>query len=337
MKHGFHARRRHRSTRSQALVRQATEAAETDAGAPALRESYRGVLIGAAVGNALGLPVEGWSRAELLRHYPNGVREIDPGERTAPWDDDVAQTVFLADCLIERGRFDADDFASRLVAWARAGGRGIGVLTADVVDRLIAGASPTRAARDAWEASASTPAGNGAVMRFAPVALRYRLDPEQLIDAAEAQCRVTHHDGLCVWSTIAVTVGLARKLSGAVTDPNELADAIKADGAPEEVADAVRSVAGASLADFELDDPAAMGYTLKAMQVGLWCLEQNGTFEDRLVEVIACGGDADTNGAVAGAVLGAAGESAIPHRWLASIAGADDLRRRADELRGQAE
>jgi Ca-activated chloride channel family protein len=332
MWYGSHARHRGRATRSQALVRLAADAAMVDVDAKELRGPYRGVLLGAAVGNALGLLVEGWSRTEIAQRYPNGVRGIDPRERTTSWDDDVAQTVMLADCLIECGRFDADDFASRLVRWARSDGRGMGVLTAEVIDRLAADASPMTAARDAWEASGRTSAGNGAAMRFSPVALRYRQSPDQLIAAAAAQTRVTHHDPRCVWSTVAVTVALARRLSGLSTDLVELAGALRTDGTPSEVVESVKSVPGATLTDFELDDSAAMSYTLKAMQVGLWCLDQTGSFEDLLVQAISAGGDADTNGAVAGAILGAAGEPAIPEQWLEAVSGPDVLRRRADLL-----
>ena len=58
---------------------------------PHLRDRYRGALLGLAVGNTLGLPVEGWPREEIRRRYPGGVREIDALEMTLPWDDDLAR------------------------------------------------------------------------------------------------------------------------------------------------------------------------------------------------------------------------------------------------------
>ena len=64
-----------------------------------------------------------------------------------------------------------------------------------------------------------------------------------------------------------------------------------------------------------------MGYTLKAMQVALWCARRAADFEEALVAVVNAGGDTDTNGAVAGAVLGARfGLDAIPRRWRDQVA-----------------
>jgi ADP-ribosylglycohydrolase len=76
-----------------------------------------------------------------------------------------------------------------------------------------------------------------------------------------------------------------------------------------------------------------MGYTLKAMQVGLWCLVERPELEQGLTAVVSFGGDADTNGAVAGAALGAcAGADELPRRWLRRIGGADYLAQLADRL-----
>ncbi len=76
-----------------------------------------------------------------------------------------------------------------------------------------------------------------------------------------------------------------------------------------------------------------MGYTLKAMQVGLWCATQASDFEDALVAVVSAGGDTDTNGAVAGAVLGARfGLKAIPRGWRERLAEIRHGREPLDEL-----
>jgi len=76
-----------------------------------------------------------------------------------------------------------------------------------------------------------------------------------------------------------------------------------------------------------------MGFTLKAMQVGLWCLEHAEDFEESLVLVIHAGGDTDTNAAVAGAILGALhGAGGIPERWTERLHNADQLISLADRL-----
>jgi ADP-ribosylglycohydrolase len=99
------------------------------------------------------------------------------------------------------------------------------------------------------------------------------------------------------------------------------------------VVEAIREVPKRGLRELRLDDPMDMGYTLKAMQVGLWCLVERPELEQGLIAVVSLGGDADTNGAVAGAALGAcAGAGELPRRWLRRIGGADYLVQLADRL-----
>jgi hypothetical protein len=105
----------------------------------ALRDRFRVVMLGMAVGNALGLPVEGHSAHSIRRRFPEGITEVNAQERERPWDDDLAQAAILAEALIESGEFDPEKFAARLAAWAQENGRGIGVLTQSVIDELAKG------------------------------------------------------------------------------------------------------------------------------------------------------------------------------------------------------
>ena len=296
------------------------------------RDRYRGTMLGVACGSTLGLHVEFWSRQEIHTRFPEGVRDIPEVEGDRPWDDDLAQTAMLAEALIE-GDLDPDDLGRRLVAWEESNGRGIGILTTAVVRRLQEGTPARDAARLEWEASGRNSAGNGAVMRCAPVALRWRHDAEKLVEQAKASALITHHDPRCVWSTVATVAALAARLNDNDIELPELASALSGQGAPDEVCDYVERCAAAELSDLELDDPVARGYTLKTMGAGLWCLRQERDLESVVIEVVTAGGDTDTNGAVAGAVMGAThGLDAIPQRWLENVHDAGSLTRLADEL-----
>jgi ADP-ribosyl-[dinitrogen reductase] hydrolase len=311
-------------------------------GEPAeLRERYRGTMLGVAAGNALGLPVEGESRHAIARRHPEGVREIDPAERGRPWDDDLAQTAILGEALLKMDELNLEYVGQQLVRWRRDNGRGIGGLTQDVLAEIEGGTPATEAARVVFESGGWSTAGNGALMRSAPVALRWRMSGAALVSAARDSALVTHYDARCIWSTVAFDVSLAVALSGGDADFDALASALGHGGAQgweqaalEQVVEAVGAVQAAGrLDDLELDDPMDMGYTLKAMQVGLWCLLEGGDLESLLVDVVSAGGDTDTNGAIAGAALGArAGEGAIPRRWLENVPGTAELRELADGL-----
>jgi len=253
-------------------------------------------------------------------------------ERARPWDDDVAQTIILAEGLRSSGLLDIATLERELVRWQHENGRGIGSLTAEVIRAMRNASSPGEAAQQVWERGGRRAAGNGAVMRCAPVGLRWRRSPSDLIAQTRRSTVVTHYDPRCEWSAVALNAALARALADTPTDLAALAAALDAAEAPAEVGAAVRAVPGCTLDDLALDGPS-MGYTLKAMQVGLWCLEQPPDFEDVLVAVIHAGGDTDTNGAVAGAIMGSRlGVGGIPHRWLANVRDTDRIVELADAL-----
>jgi ADP-ribosylglycohydrolase len=297
-----------------------------------LRDRYRGAMLGLAVGNTLGLPVESWPSAEIRRRYPRGIREIDPLEVKLPWDDDLAQAVILAESILEHDTLRNDDLAARMVAWFESNGRGMGAQTRAVISALRQGILPSEAARLIWERDGGQPAGNGAVMRCAPVAMRWPRDHKKLYEETENSSRVTHHDPRCAWSAFAVNLAVSDALHGRTASIDFIADTLESMGVGPHTLSAVRQVSGGSLERLRLD-ATAIGFTLKAMQAGLWCLEHPADFEESLVAVVQAGGDTDTNGAVAGAVLGALhGASAIPERWTSRIARAEELTSLADRL-----
>lgn len=175
-------------------------------------------------------------------------------------------------------------------------------------------------------------------MRCWPIALRWRRSPERMIAQARLSALVTHHDPRCEWSTVAAVAAAALAVQGRPLDPTELAEALDEAGAPPAVGEAARRSSGTPLEALELDDPGSMGYTLKAMQVALWCMQQPPDFEAAVTDLVNAGGDTDTNGAVAGAVMGArVGESSIPQRWVERVLDPDGLRWTADALLSRSE
>ncbi len=300
---------------------------------PGMREAQidraRGTILGLAVGNLLGLPVEGCSASRISQRFPNGVTEIDPAERSRLMDDDLAQAVELAEALVAGGDF-VTDFASRLVKWRRENGRGIGFTTSAVIDLLEDGCPPPEAARIIYEARDHI-APNGGLMRCAPVALAHHGNPERLVRDSAATCAVTHFAPSCQWSCIVVNAAISLLLKGAEPSINELVSSATADGAPAEVGEWAARV-GPDVDVLALDE-GHIGHTLLCMQAGLWALTTSLDLETALVKIVSAGGDTDTNGAVAGAVLGARyGATAIPLRWLDCIPQRERLEGLALEL-----
>ena len=276
----------------------------------------RGTLLGLAAGNLLGLPVEGWPAPQIAQRFPFGVTEINPLERSRPMDDDLAQAVELGESLAGEGDYILD-FVQRLIRWRRENGRGIGITTTAVIELLARGNPPPDAARIIYE-ERNRIVPNGGLMRSAPVALLRRSDPVRLVRDSAATCAVTHYAPACQWSCVIVNAAICLLLKGVEPSIEDLADAANADGAPAQVGEWARKV-GDEIDELALDQ-GHIGHTLLCMQAGLWAMTTGLDLEQALVKVVSAGGDTDTNGAVAGAVLGARyGANAIPPRWLDCI------------------
>ena len=320
------------------------EATETRSSVDDLMDRGRGAMLGVAVGNLLGLPVEGRSRRRIQELYPNGVRDINPAEASRPMDDDPAQAVELAEALLESGNLSAG-FAARLVTWRSVNGRGMGRLTRQSIAQLADGVPSPVAAYAVYRARGGT-ASNGGIMRCAPVAIAQRRRPDRLVRDTADTCAVTHYAPACQWSCVIVNSVVAVLLSGNVPDLVRLLGAAKADGCPDLLAIGQASgiptslLSGAIAGKPSPDDTHWMrgnrgpgGHTVLTMQAGLWAATTPLGFEEALVALVNAGGDADTNGALAGAVLGARyGASAIPLRWTAYIPQKERLANLADRL-----
>ena len=308
-----------------------------------LPDRARGVMMGLAVGNLLGLPVEGWHYREISRRYYEGIEDIDPLEAARLMDDDLAQAVDLGEALLEGGDYVAG-FAGRLVTWARENGRGMGILTGRVIEALEEGHGALDAARVVYESNPIAP--NGGVMRCAPVALARHGQPGLLVSDSAATCAVTHHALTCQWSCIIVNSVIVTLVRGMEPDLHALMAAVSADDAPDLLATALADgippgvlsaiysgMPVAPDASWLRCDQMLIGHTLIALQCGLWAATTPLGFEAALRQVVEAGGDTDTNAAVAGAVLGARyGASAIPDRWLECVPGRDRIEGLADAL-----
>ena len=326
------------------LVRYLAESTATTPEGGQIIDRARGVMLGVVVGNLLGLPVEGWSVRRIQESYPTGVREIRSSELKKPMDDDPAQSVELAEALLEGGDL-VERFTARLIAWSLLNGRGMGRTTRQSINQLKDKVPPPVAAYAVYRAKGEI-APNGGIMRCAPVAIARRRHPELLVRDTADTCAVSHYAPASQWSCVVVNAVIAVLLGGGVPDIRKLLAAATADRCP----DLVRVAQGAGVPTSFLENAmrgrsspgdakwmrgnrGPNGHTVLTMQAGLWAATTPLNFEDGLVEVVNAGGDTDTNGALAGAVLGARyGATSIPMRWTAHVAQRDRLANLANRL-----
>ena len=313
-----------------------------------LADRIRGVLFGQAIGDALGLGTEFLSRSEVQACYPQGLKDYTGMVRDAhrsrwtcgEWTDDTDQMLCILDSLLDKRALDERDVAARLHNWALTGGRGMGFTTARVLGDLFYLRNPEQVARHAWDEGGRRSAANGAVMRTSVLGVwrHHRLD--QVEEQAARVSRITHADPRCAASCVAVCVLIA----GLVTDRLPF-DALleQAATAAARFDTGVRAcfdkVAAGDLESLDLDEgltegePNRIGYTYTALEAGLWALTKAASFEDGVLRIVHEGGDADTNAAVAGALLGARhGFAAIPHRWVEGLVFRNELNERVERL-----
>jgi ADP-ribosyl-[dinitrogen reductase] hydrolase len=305
-----------------------------------------GSLLGLAVGDALGTTLE-FQRLSAppfptLADGPHrdvvgqGPFKLAAGQVT----DDTQMALCLFASLVERGTFDQADVAGRYLAW-RSHAFDIGAQTAAAIEMLGAGVAPATAGRAVWEGRDRAPAGNGALMRTAPIGALLGLDGSLRRRASVDDAIITHADPRCLLASAALNgaIGLAVMRSGGRPSLQMLTvqagaevtgvATMLAEASPE-LAPVIRAAADALREDLRLaaaDDPQLygpevhlhehQGFVRVAFRLAFWELLHAPTFEAGLLDVVNRGGDADTNAAVAGALLGAFhGVDAIPDRWL---------------------
>jgi len=272
-----------------------------------VHDRARGAMLGLAVGDALGAAVE-WLHPDQIRsRYGGPLRDMaasamwDLGE----WTDDTAMAVELASSLADQGGYDEADVFGRYAVWARSRPKDIGATVSAALRRSRSPAE-ARAAAAAHHKAEGRSAGNGSLMRTVPIAIRYRADPGAIERFSRLDSSLTHHDPLagdaCAWLNLTVAALIqGRRPPQSISDVARVAEAaVAAD--PAELAAAAQE---------------QRGYVMTTLRIAFAAAFRHDAFEPAVVFAVNLGGDADTNGAVAGALAGARfGAGGIPQRWL---------------------
>lgn len=322
----------------------------------AVRDSYRGALIGTAIGDALGRPAEGRDPHALRERYGR----LAEFQRWSGWKDgptgtvtdDTQMTMCVAECLVANdGWIDPADLARRFVDWLPVG-RGKGHACTEAVSALLRGVP--------WYKAGVRSAGNGAAMRAAPVGLAHVDSLEALRKDAALSAVVTHADPTAVASAVAhawLVAHLASTRPGSL-DPlvlvaglREAMDDLHDPGNPEREWERRpgKTERPVRLADRLAEVPALLdsspeeasdwlycgAFVLESLPMALWhFLNARDDPERAVVDAVMGGHDADTVASMTGAYVGAyLGENAFPARWVGEeLEFADRLRQLADEL-----
>jgi ADP-ribosyl-[dinitrogen reductase] hydrolase len=290
-----------------------------------------GVLLGLACGDALGRPVEFETPARILAQYGEVTGMLANGTWGKPAGtvtDDTDMARCLARSLVACEGFDPADIADRFVAWYESGPFDVGSMTSAALGRIRDGEPWDVAGQRVWEASAEgANAGNGSVMRAPPLAVAFASREDRLVEASRESSRITHADPRCTAGCAVLNLTLAGVIGG---NERPLSRALERVDTPPALREALAPVVAGAVDPEEL---RSTGYVVDTLQTALWYGLRGDTAEGALVDVVNMGGDADTVGAVTGAVAGARfGADALPEAWVAELDEADDLRGLARDL-----
>jgi ADP-ribosyl-[dinitrogen reductase] hydrolase len=245
------------------------------------------------------------------------VRDMLPARLPAgTFTDDTEMALALADSLLAHRPLDPADLARRLVGWLQAGPDDVGIHTRNVLSRFATGQPWAEAVRAVQEQRPDS-AGNGSVMRCWPVALSHWDDLDQLLADSRLQSRVTHPHPECQAGSAFVNAAIYYLLRG-VPPAEAIAQARDAADLPAVLRTLVQQAPGRSR-----DELKNSGWVRHTLESAVWALLTTNTFEEAVVQVVNLGNDADTAGAVVGALAGGTyGLAAIPLRWQQALQGA---------------
>lgn len=296
---------------------------------------FRGCLLGLAIGDALGTTLE-FKKPGTFQPI-NDIRGGGPFKLPrGAWTDDTSMALCLAESLLVKGGFDPSDQISRYVKWYRHGHLsstgscfGIGNTVREALERFERTAEQYCGSKDPMSA------GNGSIMRLAPVPLFYVNMPQEGIERSGESSLTTHG--------APAAVDACRYLGGLIIG------ALQGRSKEELLANNFSPVAGywdmyplckeiqeIATGSFRRRKPPeirGIGYVVKSLEAALWAFYRSSSFREGCLLAVNLGEDADTTGAVYGQLAGAYyGEDGIPQNWISTLVQNELIKKMAEEL-----
>lgn len=289
-------------------------------------DRIKGGIIGLLIGDALGVPYEFHAKeeipplAEIEFEPPANFRRAHAGVPAGTWSDDGAQALCLLASLLECGKFDADDFANRLVKWFREDYLAVdsvfdvGVQTQRAILNLRKGFPPLAAGPSEEKNN-----GNGSLMRVLPLALWHEGTDSELIADAFDQSSVTHghlRSKLCCALYCLWARRILQDVENAWENAVETLYEIFPEGTIENIELETQIAPKETIYEVK-----GSGYVVDSLKAARWACN-NETYEETVKAAVALGDDTDTTACIAGGIAGLKfGVEAIPARWRENLRG----------------
>ena len=307
-----------------------------EAGDPEMLDRARGMLVGLAIGDALGVPVEFFHVSQdIIANYDAVHDMMTYAGQKGLWSDDTSMALCMGDSLVENEGYDSYDIMTKYLMWRDQGynslvgmGFGIGRQTDLAISAFEEDPVIHKDAMKEWNA------GNGGIMRMAPVIIASKdQDIEDAVELGRISARETHNSLMVEMTAEIFAAALYMALHGEEKE-KILADCDKyiSDDLQDSYAEVKSSIWDRVAGDGEnLKDLG--GYTVDALTIALWGLKNADDFEDGMMKVICLSGDADTNCAIYGQLAGAFfGYKSMPKLWLENTQRQPEICALADRL-----
>ena len=285
-----------------------------------MEEKFKGCLLGLACGDAVGTSVEFSPRgafAPVSDMSGGGPFNLQAGE----WTDDTSMALCLAESLLERRGFDPRDQMERYCRWQSEGYLSSNGVCFDIGNTVAAALQRYRLNGEPLNGStAPYSAGNGSIMRLAPIPMYYVQDLAKVERYAAASSRTTHGAQEAVDACRLFGTMLALALRGA---PREviLFESHQRLPSTEPLAPSIAGIASGNYQDKVEEEIRGNGYVVNSLEAALWCFLHTTSYREAVLRAVNLGEDADTTAAVCGQLAGAYyGLAGIPPAWLAKLA-----------------
>jgi ADP-ribosylglycohydrolase len=285
-------------------------------------DNFKGSLLGLAIGDALGAPLE-FTKPGTFQpindFHGGGMFKLNAGE----WTDDTSMALCLAESLTRCNGFDAKDQMETYWKWLAEGHLSVRDKAVGVGKTTMRAIFEYKKSGDPYS-SVTNPksAGNGCIMRLAPVPLFYSDDPLKAIEMSGESSRTTH--------ALQVTIDACKYFGGLIwgalngIDKKELLSGYYSpvDGYWDEH-EMVSDLSDVASGSFKKKNPPEIigaGYVVQSLEAALWAFHNSDSFEDGILKAVNLGDDADTTGAICGQLAGAYyGLDGIPDRFKDKI------------------
>lgn len=288
---------------------------------------YIDAIIGHAIGDAMGVPTEFYSREELMSNpVVNMIKAKYINQPEGSWSDDTSMEIATIDSFIEKGKFDYDDIMTKWVYWVKNGDYacngvafGMGRTCLSAMTKYYSGGKPLECGLIDIKSN-----GNGSLMRILPIALycySKNLDNSKIISLVNDISSLTHaHDisklgcYIYVKYVIYLLEGLSKEDAYNKIQKEDYSMYSK------EAIEAYDRILNNDIKEYSLKTIKSSGYVVDSLECSLWILLNADSYRDCIVAAINMGDDTDTIGAITGSMAGIIyGYDSIPKEWLEKL------------------